>query len=420
MMGLFDFLKPSGRPRFLEDEEKKIAREGSEKQRLSLASDERTSQEILYYLAQNDPSPRVRKKVAGNPSTPLQASEVLSKDNDMDIRLAIAKRLVRILPKLHEDAYSQLYAYAVQSLGMLALDEVLKVRKALSETLKDYAKTPPDIAVRLAKDLEREVSEPILRFCMAIPDKDLMDILKTHPANWAAEAIAGRRSISAQVSEAVIETGNVRAGSILLSNDGAHITPNLLQVIVDRAREHPEWHKPIAARSDLPPLMARKLAAYVDKSVKKILLSRSDLDAQTISDISTIIQRRLDFEAEKKKSNDPSNSLERAEKLYRAGSVTEEIMADAVIMGDKDFVFACLALMAGTKISNIQKVFDVRAPKSICAICWRCGFSMRLALKLQQHFGRVPYASLIYPRGGSDYPMAEADLKWQLDVIGIP
>ncbi len=419
-MGLFGFFKSSESPRRLDRDEKRIAREGSEKQRLALAADERTSQEILYYLAQNDPSKKVRKKVADNPSTPVQAGMFLSKDKEADIRLAMAHRLVKILPRLNEDGYGQLYAYAVQSLGMLALDEVLKVRKALSETLKDYAKTPPELAAQLAKDLAREVSEPILRFCMAVPDKDLLEILKSHPSNWAAEAIAGRQTVSAQVSEAVIDTGNARAGVILLSNEGAQITPNLLEVIVERAREYPEWHKPIASRKTLPPLMAQKLAAYVDKSIKKILVERSDLDRATIAEISTIIQRRMDFEEEKRKSINASDPLERAQKMFDARAITEDVLIDAVIMRDKDFVLACLALMARTKLSNIQKVFDVRAPKAICAICWHCGYSARLALTLQQYFGRVPHASLIYPRGGSDYPMPASELQWQLEVIGIP
>lgn len=419
-MGFFDFLKPDTKSKRLLSEEKEIAYRGTEKQRLALASDERASQEILYYLAEKDPSKRVRKKVAENPSTPLQAGTVLSKDAEADIRFVIAKRLVDILPTLNEEAYSQLYAYVVQSLGNLALDEVLKIRKALSETLKDYAKTPPAIASQLARDLEREVSEPILRFCMALPDKDLLEILKTHPSNWAAEAIAGRKTLSNKVSEAVIDTGNVRAGQILIANEGAEITPVLLEVIVDRAKEHPEWHKHIAARKTLPPLMARKLAAYVDKSVRKVLLARSDLDDQTISDISDIIQRRMAYEEEKKKNQDTSNPLERAEKLYRSGGLSEDVLADATVMRDKDFVFAALALCGDTTISNIQKVFDVRAPRAICAVCWRAGFSMRLALKLQQVFGRVPPSALIYPRYGTDYPMPEADLRWQLDVIGIP
>ena len=415
-MGFFEKFLPA---KVSEIDEKKIAEGGSEKQRMNLARNERASQEILYYLALHDPSEKVRRAVAANPSTPMQASSLLAKDKSGDVRFLIAQRLVKILPTLSEERYSQLYAFAVQSLGMLALDEVLKIRRALSETLKDYAKTPPDIAIQLAKDLEREVSEPILRFCMALGDDDLVDILKTHPANWAAEAVAGRKMLSSRVSQAVIDTGNIRAGEILLSNEGAEITPDLLETIIERAREYPEWHKPIATRKALPPLMARKLAAYVDKSVRKILTDRSDLDKDTISDIIDIIQRRINFEDDKKKNFDRSNPVERAQKMHAAGTLSEEAITDAIVMRDETFVVAALAFRAQASMNDIEKIFDVKAPKSICAVCWKAGYSMRLALKLQQTMGRIKTSNLIYPRGGTDFPLTAEEMRWQLDVLGI-
>lgn len=400
-------------------DEKRIAREGRERERIALASDERTSQEILYYMALHDQSTKVRKNVAANPSMPLQAGTLLAKDKIYDVRYILARRLVKILPTLSEEKYSQLYAYAVQSLGMLALDEVLKIRKALTETLKDYAHAPPAVAIALARDLEREVSEPILRFCTAISDDDLIDILQTHPANWAAEAVAGRKLLSGRVSKAVVDTGNVRAGAILLNNEGAEIPEELLDVIVERAREYPEWHKPIAARKTLPPRMAMKLAAYVDKTVMKILKERSDIDPKTIAEMSQIIQRRMEFEDARKKTFDRSQPELRATTLYKKSEITEEVISDAIVMHDHEFAMACLAQKAGVTTPDVKKIFDVKAPKAICALTWKCGFSMRLALKLQQNLGRIPPQSLIYPRGGTDYPMTADELKWQLDAIGL-
>jgi uncharacterized protein (DUF2336 family) len=410
---------PKVRTPLLDAEEKNIATNGSEKQRYDIAFQESTSQEILYYLAENDPSVKVRKAVAQNPSTPLQAAPILSKDRSGDVRFYLAKRLVKILPSLEDEQYSQLYAYAVQALGDLALDEILKVRKALSETLKDYARTPPQVALTLAKDLEREVSEPILRFCTALSDDALIDVLKTHPAHWAANAVAQRKTLSGRVSKAVIESGNPTAGKYLLQNPGAEIPDDLLDAIVDRAKEFPEWHKPIALRIPLPPLMARKLAAYVDKSVRKILVERSDLDDETINDVAVIIQRRIEYEDNFKKEAKKVDALERAQRLYVNGELTEEMLSDAAAMRDRKFVLAGMALLLKTNFPTVEKVFDVKAPKAICALCWKAGLSMRFSLHVQQVLAHIPPAQLVYPRGGQDYPLSEADMQWQLDIIGI-
>ena len=419
MMGIFDKIFAPKKTVFSLADEKSIADGGNERARRALASDERTSQEILYYLAENDPSGDVRKSVAQNASTPMQASPILAQDPDADVRLVLARRLVKILPDLSGDRYSQLYAFAVQSLGMLALDEVLKIRRALTETLKDHAYAPPAVVAQLARDVERAVSEPILRFCAALSDDDLVDIIKNHPAGWAAEAVAGRKSLTLRVSRAVIDTGNGRAGKILLANNGAQIDDSLLAVIVDRAREYPEWHKPLAARKNLPPLMAMKLAAFVDSAVKKMLLERSDLDAVTIGEIAAIVKRRTAFEEEQRKTRDVSDPAGRALRAHAQRTITEDMLGDAIAMRDDAFVMACLALCVGCNTADIQKIFDVRAPKSICALTWKAGFSMRLALKLQQTLGRVKPSALIYPRNGTDYPMHDKELRDLLDILGL-
>jgi hypothetical protein len=91
------------------------------KRRMTLASDSETSKDILYYLAEKDPSPKVRQAVAENRAMPVHASPILAQDREVDVRLALARRLVDLLPGLSGDKHSQLYAYAVQALGTLAL-----------------------------------------------------------------------------------------------------------------------------------------------------------------------------------------------------------------------------------------------------------------------------------------------------------
>ncbi|MCB9983453.1 MAG: DUF2336 domain-containing protein [Rhodospirillales bacterium] len=202
------------------EEQREALASANVKERLSLASNSKTNKEILYYLAEKDPSPKVRKAVAENEAMPVQVSTVLADDDDSDVRLALAGRLVDLLPGASQDQQSQLYAFVVQALGTLALDEVLKIRVALSSTLKDHAHTPPKIAGQLARDVEQQVSEPILRFCSALSDTDLLDILKSHPASWVIEAIASRDSVSEELSEAVVETRDSYGGSALIGNDG--------------------------------------------------------------------------------------------------------------------------------------------------------------------------------------------------------
>ncbi len=397
------------------EEEKAIAEKGDEKKRLSLAKNTKTHQEILYYLAEKDPSPEVRLAVAKNASTPLHISTLLAEDTDVDVRMALAGRLVDLLPEIGSEKHSQFYAYVVQALGTLALDEVLKIRKALSSALKDHAHTPPKVASQLARDIEREVAEPILRFCAALSDDDLMEIIKQHEDGWQVEAVAARPQVSERLSHAVIETGNVKAGAELLKNEGANITALLLETIIERAREYPEWHEPVACRKTLSPEMAKTLAEFVDERVRTILTDRQDFDDDTCEEITQIVRRRVAFAG----GDTDETAMERAGRLAAQGELTEEIVTDALGMRDYDFVKAALANLADTDLEKIDKVFSMKAPKPICAVSWRAGLTMRTAFKLQQEMGKVPSKELLYPKGGTDYPLSSDDMKFQLEFLGL-
>lgn len=389
----------------------------SKKKRMTLAQSTETNKEILYYLAESDPDPRVRKAVVENESMPVQVTPKLAQDADEDVRLALARRLIGLLPELSEDRHSQLYAFAVQSLGTLALDEVLKIRVALSSTLKDYAFTPPKVAGQLARDVEQEVSEPILRFCAALSDEDLIDILKGHPASWAVQAIAGRRPVSEDVSEAVIGTEDVPGGRVLIENETAQITESLLQTIVEKSRSCPEWQKPMAGRAHLPPSIAVALAEFVDSSVRELLLSREDFDDALADEIAEVFHRRMKLAGAEDQTGE--SAYERLQKIESEGRLNEETLSDALGMRDYALVNAAIAKMAGTDLETVTRIFETRQPKSVVALAWRAGLSMRMALQLQKDVAHVSYPELLYPRGGTDYPLSEDEINWQLDFLGI-
>lgn len=385
--------------------------------RMTLATDDQTSKEILYYLAEKDPSPQVRRAVAENVAMPLHVSPILAADREVDVRLALARRLVELLPDLSGDKHSQLYAYAVQALGTLALDEVLKIRIALSSTLKDHAHTPPKIAGQLARDVEREVSEPVLRFCAALSDDDLLDILKGHPSSWVVESIASREKVSENVSVAVIETDDVPGGVALIRNAGALMTMGLLQQIVEKARHFPEWQKPMATRAKLPPSIARNLAEFAEAEVRDALMNRDDFDAEVTEEIAAVFRRRLEY------SGGDDGAMESIDERVKAalenGQLNEDTISDAIAMRDRAFVNAAISRKIGVPIEVVMKVFELKAPKPIVALAWHAGLSMRTALLLQKEMGHVRSQELIYPRDGTDYPLTDDEINWQLEFLGL-
>lgn len=397
--------------------DQKIALSDNASDRLKIARSKSTKPELLYYMAQNDPDVSVRQAVARNKSTPVHASSVLAKDNNEDVRLALANRLMKLLPNLSQDKQSQLYQFAIQALGTLALDEVLKIRIALSSTLKEHPDAPPKVVGQLARDIEREVSEPVLKFCAALSDEDLLDILRNHPESWAVQAVAGRATLSEEVSQSVIERDDVPAGLILMQNKGAAISRYTMSTIVEKAKQHTKWQKPIAIRKNLPPELALELVQFVDDKVRDLLMERTDFDKRTMNEISLTIKRRLDF-------MDTSDTVkispeDRVRQMIKDKALNEEAISDALAVKDKDLACAALGALVKTSRSNIEKIMALNTPKPVIAIAWKAGLSMRMCLRLQQELALVPPKELIYPRGGTDYPLDKAEMNWQLEFFEI-
>jgi len=364
----------------------------SSRARMNLAKNAGTHREILYHLAKKDPDPDVRAAVISNKSLSPHMSAVLTVDTSSDARLALAARLVDLVPDLPQERYAQLYAFAVQALGNLALDEVLKIP-----------------AAELAREVERMVSEPILRFCGDLSDRDLTNLLKLHPASWVVEAVSGRPFVRDDPFFPVIEADPV--------DDGADYGRRLLEKIVEQAREFPEWRKPLGVEKALPASVANKMADFVDDAIRDVLMMYEDFDGRVCADIVRVFRRRMDFVSDH--TEDDLSIETRLETLIQQDALSEDVISDAAAMHDYDFVYGAIAHKAKTVFEEVQQVFELKAARSIVALCWRAGLSMRTAFALQRLVARVPPKQLIYPRGGTDYPLSEGDLTWQLEFLGL-
>lgn len=394
--------------------EKEKARSKSSKDRLTLAKNPKTHQEILYYLA-DDEDERVRRAVAANPATPVHVSEVLAHDSDTDVKLALIKRLTALLPDLSEDQYANLYAFAAQALGVMALDEVLKVRLALSSALRDELYAPPEVVSQLAKDLERQVSEPILKLCSTVPDEVLIDILQQHPSSWVVEAIASRQDLHADVSGAVIETGETKAGQILIQNKTAQMSDETVDDILRRAPEKPEWHRPLALQSHLPARVIREIILFVDSSIQKLIFERTDMDESVRNELMDTVSRRVNFLIDDK--GNQITAKQKVKMLAKKGELNDEAVKDALALREYDFVYGALAHASQLPQPIVRKMLGMGSAKAVVSVTWKAGFAMRTALEIEKTIGKIQPRDMLYPKNGEEYPLSEKDMQWQIDFF---
>jgi hypothetical protein len=176
----------------------------------------------------------------------------------------------------------------------------------------------------------------------------------------------------------------------------------------------------VAARNNLPKEVAMELADYAEASVRDLLVKRSDFDEETIEEISTTFHRRMEFavEADEEKTAQ-AGGQSRAVRLFKDRALDEEVISDALGMRDKGFVTEAIALRAKISYSDVERIIEMKAAKPLIAICWKADLSMRMALRVQKELGHIPPKDLVYPKGGTDYPLSDEDLNWQLEFMGL-
>ncbi|MCW0236526.1 MAG: DUF2336 domain-containing protein [Ferrovibrio sp.] len=405
------------------DKAKALAASADAVERLKLATRADTQPEILYYLA-IDQAEEVRRAIADNEATPAQAHLLLANDESEEVRRRLAAKVARLLPDMPDDEASKARELAIQTLELLAQDELARIRATLSEALKASENVPHHLIKQLALDVELIVSAPVLQFSPLLSDDDLREIVASSAQSGALSAIARRVGLSEGVSGVIAATRDVSAVTALLANGSAQIREETLDLILDAAPGVEVWHEPLVQRPNLPGKAAKRLAGFVAGRLLKLLTSRRDLPADVLGEIRQVMEKRLEVTLEEADEEDeaqtPMAEAEaRVKKLIRDKKLDNDVVQEAIENGDRNLVLQALIQNGRIPLSVIKKAIDVRNGRLITALVWRAKFSMRTAVMIQRDLAHVPPRMMLNARNGSDYPMTEAELQDQLKILGL-
>jgi len=395
--------------------------------RLTLAQRTDLEPEILFFLAR-DPDISVRRAIAANDSTPDKASLLLAADEEADVRSDLAERLGRLLPGMNEDQQDKAWRTVHQVLTLLARDQLSRVRRALSESLKFLPDAPRDIVLTLARDPEVSVASPVLEFSPVLTDEDLLNVIRSSPLSASLVAISRRINVGEEVSNALVGSGNVDAITALLKNDSAQVREETLDAIIDAAPAQSSWHEPLVSRRALSAKAALRIAEFVADSLLQTLAKREDFDGETLSALSQMVRDNLrrDDGRSGLSADDPLDQLDagalqmaakQVEAMAKAGRLKTKLVLLEAETGALPIVVAALARMADLSIDAVVEVVRTGSAKGMLAVAWAADFSAEEAAQLQMKVARVPPDGVIHARAGGGFDATEAELEWQLDMF---
>lgn len=233
----------------------------------------------------------------------------------------------------------------------LVKDAEIRVRQALTAHLKSSTLVPRDVALSLARDVEA-VALPMLKASEVLTDEDLISIVRSQ--NTAKQsAIAQRRQVSSQVSDALVETGNEEAVARLVRNAGAEIS----EAAYDRVMHYYEGSDAITEslvrRSDLPPAISERVVSAISEALHRYLVSKQDVSPDIASDLVLKVRERAIMSLLDYGSSDAElDNL--IDQLHHRDELTPSLLLRALCVGDMNFFERAVSRRARLPLQNVR------------------------------------------------------------------
>lgn len=258
---------------------------------------------------------------------------------------------------------------------IMVKDAAVRVREALSQSVKDNPDIPRDIARSLANDVA-EVALPILEFSDVLTEEDLVSIIAEKGTDHQ-KAIARRSTVTEKVSDALVGTKNEDVVATLVSNDGAQLSEKTLNRVVDTYGRNKRISDPMAMRQKLPLTVAERLVNLVSEKIRDHLVIHHDMSPDVAMDLFLSAREKATIGLLQPGTN-LRDVVELVDQLHRNNRLTPTLIMRAICMGDTTFFEAALARKADIPIANAYRLIYDPGKRGLEALFEKCGMSKKM------------------------------------------
>ncbi len=237
-------------------------------------------------------------------------------------------------------------------LHQVVRDAEMEIRKIIATRLAEQSDAPVELVELLAND-DIEVAFPILSESAVLEDAHLIEIIRNRTLEHQM-AVAIRDSVSEEVSEVLVQTGDERVIKTLLENPDANVSQATMEFLVEESQRVDAFHEPILRRKELEPAMAKRMYLWVSAALRKYVVDHCGLSQSEIDDLieGAVVDRIHDPE---QASGGISKSKDLATKLHEDGAVTPELMIKALKDGEVRLFVDMMGQVTGVRDDLIMR-----------------------------------------------------------------
>ena len=236
---------------------------------------------------------------------------------------------------------------------ILVKDIEVKVREALSESLKTCTSLPQDLVRELINDVD-SVSMPFIKYYADLSQEDIISIIDSQNLN-KQKAVAMRAGLDENISHYIAQTCSEDVIGVLVSNESAKIKENTYDIIIDRFPQSETIKKNMVYRSELPVSIIEKILHSLSDELLRHLVLTHNLPNDVACDIVEQVKEKTTLKISEEYSSDKKIE-ELIHELYTSNRLTASLVVRSICMGDLKFFEYALVYLSNTPIMEVRKI----------------------------------------------------------------
>jgi len=286
-----------------------------------------------------------------------------SSDRRAEMLARITDLFIDNAPRVNDEqvgVFDDLFEYLIREIESEAMLQ-------LSNRISAVDNAPERLIRRLAHDDAIEVSGPVLARSDRLGEDELLAIARTRSQAHLA-AIAGRAALGEQVTDVLVERGDVAVARKVAANSGARISELSLRSLVDRASDDGDLAHAVARRRELPPAMFRNLLARATDAVRKRLIDTANpATAKVINKIIAEISQKVESQTVSKRDYDNAKSA--VIELQKRNGISPAALVQFAKAQKLEETVVALSLLTGVAIDVIDRFLDDPSDDPILILC---------------------------------------------------
>jgi uncharacterized protein (DUF2336 family) len=242
------------------------------------------------------------------------------------------------------------------------------------------AETPPHGLIRtLARDVSIDVARPVLEGSRALTEDDLLAVARTRGQDHL-RAISQRPTVSKAVSEAIVERGDDATLGVLLRNQGAELSREVEEMVVDRAVANPELHEAVVSRTGLPIDLLNEMYFVVEARLRRQILERNAGVDPAVLDEALARGRKTLAARDGALPADFAPAEAHIRALRSKNAITPPVLAGFLRNRETTLFLVALCELADIDFHTARRILERRELDALAIVCKAADFDRSLFL----------------------------------------